>query len=694
MKKILPLFFIIILFPVTVFAEEDTTRLEDIIVTGTREAESAKEVPQTVGVVDEKTIQDVKPSHPSQVMNRVPGVWIRATTGEGHVTAIRQPLTTNPVYLYLEDGIPIRSTGFFNHNALYEINVPGADRIEVTKGPGTALYGSDAIGGAINVMTKAPSLTPEIEITPETGENGWYRILATGSNTWGSHGFRLDLNDTHTDGWQDDTEYDRQAATLRYDYALDTTTSIKTVVAYSKIDGHGEALGLSKADFETRPSYSYTTFNFRKVDAFRFSFDIEKEVNEGRGLISIIPYYRDNEMELFPGWGIFQSGSNHYGSHYTTKFQSFGLLAKYRHDFEPMRTRLVVGVDIDYSPGDYFERRIQAYKTGDKYTSYAYVSNTDNNYDYDATFTGLSPYIHTEFSPFEKIRFTLGARYDDMEYDYETRLTSNANRPTDTKKSFSHVSPKAGLTYSFTKDVSVFVSYNNGFRVPSAGDLFKGNNGTASTAVNLKPIKIDSYETGIKTNLFDNLVTFDASVYLMQKEDDIVSYKPTSSTTQRLNAGETEHKGIEVALGVKPIKEVGFDVAYSYAKHTYEEYKVSSTIDYSGKEIPVAPRQIINTRLYCAPSFLNGGKVELEWISLGKYWLDDANTEKYDGHDLLNVRASYNFNKSWEIYARAMNVTDELYAESASKSSGSAAQYNPGMPQTFYAGITYHWGSK
>ena len=203
MKKTIFIILFLVLFPFEAFSEDkDVTKLDDVVVTGTREAESAKEAPQTVGVVNEKVIEDVKPSHPSQVMNRVPGVWIRQTTGEGHVTAIRQPLTTQPLYLFLEDGIPIRSTGFFNHNALYEINMPGAERIEVIKGPGTALHGSDAIGGAINIMTKAPSLTPEIEITPEAGEYGWYRLLFSGSNTWDSHGFRLDLNDTHTDGWQ------------------------------------------------------------------------------------------------------------------------------------------------------------------------------------------------------------------------------------------------------------------------------------------------------------------------------------------------------------------------------------------------------------------------------------------------------------------------------------------------------------
>ena len=674
-----------------VYAEETKPKqLEEVVVTATREEEPLKEKAQTIGVIKEEDIKDVKPSHPSQVLNRIPGVWINTTSGEGHMTAIRQPLSGSAVYLFLEDGIPIRSTGFFNHNALYEINMPGADRIEVIKGPGTALYGSDAIGGTINVMTKAPSLTPEIEITPEAGEYGWYRILATGSNTWGNHGFRLDLNDTRSDGWQEGSGYERQSATFRYDYTPNITTSIKTVLAYSDIyQDTAMTSFLSKADFETRPLYNYQTFDFRKVDAFRLSFDIEKEVSEGKGLISVIPYFRLNEMDMIP------RVTSTFSNHSNTKFQSFGLLGKYRYDFEPMKTRLILGVDLDYSPGEYFERRIIVTRdtTTLKYTSYTYDTSTTNNYDFDAAFTGVSPYVHIETSPFAKLRLTLGARYDDMEYDYETHLAPNANRPENTKKSFSHLSPKIGLTYTFTKDISAFITYNNGFRVPSAGDLFKGNNGTASTAVNLKPIKIDSYETGIKTGFLDNRITLDTSLYLMEKEDDLVSYKPNAATTQRLNAGKTEHKGIEIALGIKPIKEVGLDVAYSHAKHTYDEYRVSPTVDYSGKEMPLAPRQIINSRLYYAPSIFNGGKIELEWVKLGSYWMDNANTEKYSGHDLFNFRASYQISKGWKIYVRVINIADKLYAERAEKS-GTDLQYGPGQPRTFFAGITYNWGGK
>ena len=136
----------------------------------------------------------------------------------------------------------------------------------------------------------------------------------------------------------------------------------------------------------------------RKVRAFRASTEIEKEIDKD-ALLSFIPYFRWNEMDLLPGWGIFKSGSNYFGYDSTTKFYSFGLLSKYRQDFKPLRTRLIAGIDIDYSPGEYFERRIQAYKTGDKYTSYTYVTSTTNNYDYSAVFTGISPYAQVEFSP-------------------------------------------------------------------------------------------------------------------------------------------------------------------------------------------------------------------------------------------------------------------------------------------------------
>ncbi|MBZ0155336.1 MAG: TonB-dependent receptor [Alphaproteobacteria bacterium] len=667
--------------------------LEEVVVTGSREAEPLKETPQAVGVIKEKEIEETRPAHPSEIMRTVPGVWVDVTAGEGHKTAIRQPLTTNPVYLYLEDGIPIRSTGFFNHNALYEVNVPGAERIEVIKGPATALYGSDAIGGTINVITRPSPAKPEVEINPEVGEFGWYRFLATGGTTWGNNGFRIDLNTTHSDGWRDRSGYDRQSVTLRWDRVMGDDASLKTIIGFSNIDQDtGGASGLTKADFETRPSFNYYTFDFRKVRAFRASTEYERGIGE-KGSLSLIPYFRHNEMDLLPGWGIFQSGSNFFGYDSTTKFYSLGLLAKYRQDFDFWKSRLIGGIDIDYSPGDYFERRIQVTKSGDRYVSYTYVASTDNNFDYAAIFTGISPYLQFETSPFRRLRITAGARYDTLSHDYTTHLEPNANRPPDTTRTFSHLSPKIGFTYDFTESLSGFASYSNAFRAPSSGDLFRGSQGTASTSVNLRSIKADSYEIGVRGGI-GQIAAFSASLYYMTKKDDIVSFSPTPGVTERLNAGETEHKGIEIGIGVKPVKDVEVSSSFSYAVHRYKEYVVSSTIDYSGNEIAVAPRVIMDTRVDYRPPFLKGGLAELEWVKLGRYWMDDANTEQYGGHDLFNIRASYYIAKQWEIYARVINVTDEPYAEEATKSASGAARFSPGQPRTFFGGLVYKWGGR
>ena len=100
-----------------------------------------------------------------------------------------------------------------------------------------------------------------------------------------------------------------------------------------------------------------------------------------------------------------------------------------------------------------------------------------------------------------------------------------------------------------------------------------------------------------------------------------------------------------------------------------------------------------NTRLNYHPAYLNGGRFELEWSHLGEYWMDAANTHKYDGYDLLNFRANYLFDNGLELYGRLMNVTDESYATAAKYTPSGRGpekfEYAPGMPRAVYAGFNY-----
>src|SRR5690606_29130443 len=117
-----------------------------------------------------------------------------------------------------------------------EINVPQAGRVEVLKGPGTALHGSDAIGGVVNVETRAPSLERTAELFAEAGGHGWNRVLASLSGSTGSNGFRADVNYTRWGGWRDEAGYDRQSVTLRWDHQTPGSANFKTVFTFSDID--------------------------------------------------------------------------------------------------------------------------------------------------------------------------------------------------------------------------------------------------------------------------------------------------------------------------------------------------------------------------------------------------------------------------------------------------------------------------
>ena len=97
-----------------------------------------------------------------------------------------------------------------------------------------------------------------------------------------------------------------------------------------------------------------------------------------------------------------------------------------------------------------------------------------------------------------------------------------------------------------------------------------------------------------------------------------------------------------------------------------------------------APRVLGNARLTWTP--LARGRVLLEWSKVGSYWLDAANTTKYEGHDLLNLRGNWDLTRHVAAFASLYNLTDERYADSASISS-STPVFSPGLPRTFTVGV-------
>lgn len=682
-----------------VYAAMEPQLMDEVVVSGTREAERKSETAATIGVIKGEAIRDAKATHPTEIMGRVPGVWVNITGGEGHQTAIRQPLTTAPVYSYLEDGIPVRSTGFFNHNALYEANLPQAGGIEVTKGPGSALYGSDAIGGVINILSRRPPSKAEVEASADAGSFGWKRLLLTGGNAFSDNAVRADLNLTKTDGWRQATGYTRNSGSLRWDKMLGDDASLKVFLTGSKIDQQtAGSSGLVLNNYLNNPTLNTEPISYRKVSAMRLSTAYEREA--GNTLLSLTPYYRDNSMDLLANWSL-----GYDPTAYNTSNKSYGLQAKYRMDFEPYRMRVIVGVDVDNSPGSRTENSITTTNTGGVYTSYVLRNRI---YDYKVTYQGVSPYLHGEMSPSPSLRLTGGLRYDGMEYDFSNNLSAPSIQGTgtgakwygqsaSTKTRYSHVSPKLGATYAFSESLNGFATYNHSFRAPSEGQLFRpaaaANTGAAqalaASSLALMPVKVDSYEIGLRGKSAGGM-SYEASLYSMTKRDDILNQRdPITLATIQTNNGRTLHEGVELGLGGDIASALHLDVSYSYSKHTYKSW-VTNTTSYTGKEMAVSPRTIANARLAYTPGFLGGGNLAAEIVTLGSYWMDDANTTRYSGHDLLNLSASYRFGQNMEMFAKVRNATDKRFAESAS-GTGAAGKYSPGLPRAVYVGLQSAW---
>ena len=681
-------------YDVAEVSEFDEFKLEDLVVTATREKQERSKTSATINRIEGNTIENAKPAHPYQIMNRTPGVWVNVTTGEGHMTGIRQPLTTDPVYLFLENGVPTRSTGFFNHNALFEINVPQASGIEVIKGPGTALHGSDAIGGVVNVLTGDIPDFRLLKLELEGGSFGWARSLISYGDRVGNHGFRGDLNLTHTDGWRDATEYDRYSGTGQWLYEPGEGLTIKTVATYTKVDSQtGANSRVSKFDFEHHPTRNYIPIGFRDVEAFRISTAIEKDF--GETLLSVTPYFRYNRMDLLP---TFRASFDPQIS--ISKVQSYGILNKYRIDFDKMESRLIAGFDFEYSPGERNVEQINPTRIntfdgeGTPIRQFPNFAKTGIDlYDYDVDYITFAPYLHFEIEPYEKLRIDIGLRYDNSRYIYDDNIDTPNNdnahfRPDETTLHFENVSPKAGVTYVINDDMNIFGSFRRGFRVPSESQIFAP--GRPQNTTKLDPIIADQFEVGIRGRINARL-DYELSTYYLIKKDDILSFRdPDTNERLSTNNGETEHHGVELGLNIKLRQDLLLATALSYEEHEYEDFDTGTTGNFSGNELPSAPNEKINVSLEYVPEMLNGGSLELEMFYLGDYFQDQANTSDYNGHVVFNLRGSYMIRESITFFARIMNLLDERYAQASSLSGGNE-EFTPADPFSVFAGITYNW---
>lgn len=679
------------------------TMLEQIVVSGSRSAASLAQTPLAIGVVKQRILKRDKPKTMGEVINRIPGVYWNDLGNEQHSMGIRQPISTNAVYQYLEDGIPIRPLGVFNHNSLNEMNIAGVDSVEVVKGPASSLYGSNAVGGAVNFLTAAPARAPYASIGVRYDDTaGFTRYDTAASNTWDKLGLRFShYSSRRTDNnWQQYSGGDKDSFSLRGDYALSASSQLRATLVHTDLDAQMTG-SLFENDYRTNPGKSINTFTYRKDKTTRVNLAWEAETTQN-GISTVTLFSRRNDHGQIPSYTIGSCVANICkGTINNNHVDSLGVDVKHQQEFDWLASRLIAGVYLDKSDNPYVSDNLSIVRdplTG-RYVSYtvASASNPLGVRNYEADIDNVAAFAQLEFSPLDRMRMVIGGRSDQIRYDFKNNLapagSANFGAPNEAR-SFSHFSPKVGATYTVSKDTSVYTNISQGFTPPEVSQLY------SKTGVpNLRPATYNNYELGLRMAFLNEALTLDSALYRLEGSDTIVSYTLTPGVSENRNAGRTRSQGLELGLNYDAAR---FDMRFgtTLASHRFIKYPLSSTLDYSGKQMPQAPSDITTAEIGYKP--IAGARLALELVHQGAYWMDNANTVKYPGHTLLNLRGSYQFAKGWEAWLQARNVTDKRYADSASSSySGLGTyspntqnQYTPGAPRSVMVGVSYTFGAK
>ncbi|TXS91194.1 TonB-dependent receptor [Parahaliea aestuarii] len=658
----------------------EALRTEQVLVTATRSPRDALRLPLSHSSVDADAIDLTGAIHINELMQRVPGSWISRGNGQESLTALRSPVLTGAggcgSFLMAADSISLRAPGFCNVNQLFDANTEQAGRVEVIKGPGTALYGTSAMHGVINVLSPTPAQMPEQNLSLEAGPNDYYRGSYHYSGTQGGHGVDLRINGSTDGGYLDDAGYDQQKLSLRHDYS-GAVWQFQSVLEGSNLNQEtaGFISGYKVYEDDDLRRENPNPEAYRDAWSVRAYSQASRDLGEGMTL-QITPYYRNNRMTFlqhFVPWQPVEDNGH----------ESLGLRGLLQGDSGNLTW--MAGAEAEFTDGWLTE-----IQDGD------FSPNQPAGVHYDYQVDALTAALFTQLSWQLAERWTLdgGLRYEDTRYDYDNRTgdgdacapTASACRffrPADRSDSFEDVTVNVGLAFEYRPRQVLFLRAANGFRAPETSELYRLQAG--QQVADLDSEQIDNIEVGLRGDVAGAL-SYSLSLYHMRKEDVIFQ----DADRFNVSGARTRHRGAELSLDYRFLEQWYAGLDFSVAKHSYDNNPQLLGVEESiaGNDIDTAPRRFGSARLGWQGQ---RAQAELEWVYLDKYYLEPTNSFEYDGHQLLNLRGSLALGQGLSATLRVTNLLDEDYAERADVGFGEY-RYFVGQPRSVYLQLDYRLG--
>jgi outer membrane receptor protein involved in Fe transport len=659
-------------------AASDAPR-DEIVVTATRGAEKIAEVPASVSVVTAAQILDTPAQGLDDILQQVPGMVLNDIGPTvGHPTAYNEAMrglpTTNTRMLVLLDGIPVNDP-FFGYIQWNRIPLDNIQQVEIVRGGGSPLWGNAAMGGVVNVITRAPE-TQELMIDASGGTYGTYRASVYGA--WvASDALSLSLNaqTSGTDGYQTTPAswYTYGTRTLRSPVYTPTSLDAKNVALRGDFTPTADFSAFATVNYHDNHQVLTTPIGDDAQRTWTFSGGAKQDFAEGGpfGGGSLAATFFHDESNFSTNNPHLLDSDSEYNSnvHYTPVNDTGGSLT-WSQPLSGIVHDYLIGADVHYISGtDYTDY----YAPTGKLILPTVLAGGDQIF--------VGGFGQVRVFPVEKLEVLASVRYQYYQNfnGVDTFPPALGKIPASSAYSFD---PRLNLRYALTDDLALRGAYYRSFKAPTLDQLYRSYADTTAGIYEgnpfLRPEKLEGGEIGLDYNLpgvrsqltfytttIRNIVT---SRNLPQSESPTAlgvtcGYDAQTYTyltcTQNINAASATARGIEAEITWTIGGRFSTVLGYTYADSRYTADPVDPTA--IGERLEGVPRHDANASLtYVAPGGWNVA-ARLRWVSTSYGDPHPDDNLKQDAHFVVDASATYPLRDDLDIYAQIQNLLDRKY---------------------------------
>ena len=664
--------------PVVMF--ESATQLDHVLVTAQKQEEDLQKIPVTVSALSSRQVQQYRLWNSRDLTAIVPNLYSTNSGDNRNVTSIRGITTTSydPAVATYIDGV--NQFGLDTYIAqLFDV-----ERIEVLSGPQGTLYGRNAMGGVINIITKQPGNTPAGFAELNVGNYGQQRYALGVRLPLIQNKLYLGLTGVYdkTNGFYDNAfnnaDFDKKHSfTGNYYLRYNATSRLAFTL-----------------NFKHNQNRNYGAFPLAgtKDEAFKNPFVVNQ--NATTKLVddiintSLIANYNGNKLN-FTSQTAFQSNYrfyedpidgdfspadivtiiNDYGKDwnhvkaYTQEFK-FSSPASYASLFKWTAGTYMFYQDNPVKQATRFGEDAELYGIEDK--NFSTINTTK------AKSSGIAFFGQATYTFLERLDVTAGLRYDyehkkqsvlgEYQHDPDPQPIFETRPDTSATATFRAFSPKVSVAYRLA-DHTFYASYSRGFRAGGMTPL--SSDPSQPPLYPYKPEYSSNVEVGAKSIFLENKLHVNLSLFYVKVSDAQVPtlVLPDAFTVTR-NAGELTSKGIDLQLSTTPVKDLQLEYNFGVNDATYQTLKLSQNggeVDLKGKHQIFTPSL---TSMTAVQYGLAIGPVRVsvrgEWMLLGKQYFDLGNTIEQSAYSVFNTRFGISYDK-FELMFWGRNLGDEKY---------------------------------